>query len=91
MTGRCARWRRRLWARRGWGGQCVCLFILLASKSIVRVEDGGLPGAVWRRGWVDMTIAGRLPRKDVNDGYRGNGWSKECSIGSNGFLYTECS
>jgi hypothetical protein len=60
MKGTSARWRSRLWARRGLEGQCACL-----RESGVSEMHGGqplrvvviLPGAVCRRGWLDMAMA----------------------------------
>src|SRR4051812_46137567 len=56
MRGRCARLRRRLWARRAWEGQCACLGGSVSRRLGRRSAWRDVPGAVWRSGWVDMTM-----------------------------------
>jgi hypothetical protein len=41
MRERCARWRRRPWARRGWGGRCACLGGLLEKCYACKAETRG--------------------------------------------------
>lgn len=51
--------------RRGWGGRFVCLFQFLGSvlagmmvigRGLVLMKGRYVPGAVWRRGWLDILI-----------------------------------
>jgi hypothetical protein len=70
MRGRYARSRRRPWARRGWAGQCACLEEVLDVVACmehiltVAMAEPDVPGAVWRRGCVDMTAVLMGPTED---------------------------